>query len=81
MKTLNFYCLKCGKKFKKRNYEIIKVPFRVVAIAYCRKGHKVSTFVRPLTKEEIEEMKKKKREIEELEKEMIEEENEEELEF
>jgi hypothetical protein len=77
MKALNFYCLKCRKKFKRRNYELIKVPFRVIAIAYCKEGHKVSTFVRPLTKEETEEMEKEKREIEELEKEMIEEENEE----
>jgi hypothetical protein len=77
MKALNFYCLKCKKRFKKRNYELIKVPFRVVAIAYCKEGHKVGTFVRPLTKEEMEEMEKEMKEIEDLEKEIIEEGNEE----
>jgi hypothetical protein len=58
MKILKFYCFKCKKKFKKRNYKIVKVPFRVIAISYCEKGHKVSTFVRSMRKEEIEEIKK-----------------------
>jgi hypothetical protein len=76
MKT--FYCLACKKKFRTRKYRIVKVPYRVVAVARCPNGHNVGCFVRPMSKQEIDEINKdiesRKKELEEIELEEREEE-------